>query len=266
MSKKAINVAEELAKFRNIKFNDEDHTYVMNGKKLISGTSFVGLFKEKFDSAKEAEKYAKKHKKNVEEVIAEWDFKRDYSAIKGTYLHAFAENYWGNKVFPHDPALSVNRFGEDVVVEDLDKCKEMFKQFYEDASPTLCPIALELVVGLEDDGIAGMIDKLMWNSKAQEIQIWDYKTNKEINMSSKFRKKMKFPIQWLDECEYVAYSLQLNLYKYIIEKATNLKVGDLYLIWITEKNDKYQLFKCMDVQDEIKLMVEHYKKEYGADR
>lgn len=266
MKQKKINIHEELSKFKHVKYHDEEHRYfaeMPDGKlvEYISGTTFIGLFKEKFDSEEQAKKYAKKHKLNEEEVRELWDFKRDYAAIKGTYLHAFAENYWNNKVFGNDHRVAHERFGMDGAVqlkEDLDKCINMFKQFYLDSSKSLHPIALELVVCLDSAGIAGMIDKLMWNSKAQEIQIWDYKTNKEINTSSKFRKRMKFPVQWLDECEFVVYSLQLSLYKYIIESTTNIRIGDMYLIWITEKNEKYEIFKCMDLREEIKIMIDYY--------
>jgi 6-phosphogluconolactonase (cycloisomerase 2 family) len=55
------------------------------------------------------------------------------------------------------------------------------------------------------------------------------------------------------------YSLQLGLYKHIIEKNTNLKIGDSYLIWINENSDNYKVYKCKDLQAELKLMIEHYE-------
>ena len=70
---------------------------------------------------------------------------------------------------------------------------------------------------------------------------------------------MKAPINHLDECEFNVYSLQTNLYKYIIEQNTNLKIGDLYFVWFFEGNEKYELFKCADYQEEIKMMIDHHK-------
>ena len=52
------------------------------------------------------------------------------------------------------------------------------------------------------------------------------------------------------------YSLQLSLYKYIIEKNTNLKLGDSYIVWFNEKNETYKPIKCYDFQKEIVKMLE----------
>ena len=69
----------------------------------------------------------------------------------------------------------------------------------------------------------------------------------------------KDPISHLDVCEINTYSLQLSLYKHIIEKNTNLNIGNCYLIWINESSDNYKIFTCKDLQAEIKLMIEHYE-------
>jgi hypothetical protein len=74
-------------------------------------------------------------------------------------------------------------------------------------------------------------------------------------MKSAFKNKFKSPISHLDECEFNTYSLQLNLYKYIIEKNTNLKIGDTYFVWLFEGNDNYQVFKCQDMSKEIVTML-----------
>jgi len=102
-----------------------------------------------------------------------------------------------------------------------------------------------------------MIDQLFWNKKTNQIQIWDWKTNKAINMKSDYGNKFKKPISHLDECEFNTYSLQTSLYKYIIEKNTNLKIGDLYFVWLFEGNDNYQVFKCKDMKEEIVTMLNY---------
>jgi len=70
-------------------------------------------------------------------------------------------------------------------------------------------------------------------------------------MKSDYGNRFKRPISHLDECEYNTYSLQTSLYKYIIEKNTNLKIGDLYFVWFFEGNDNYKVFKCADMRKEI---------------
>jgi hypothetical protein len=91
----------ELNKFDHIKYHDEPHHYYIGDKLLTSATTFIGKFKNKFDSDGQATKYANKHGLIKEEVLAEWDHKRDYSTIKGSAVHDYAENHWNNKIFPY---------------------------------------------------------------------------------------------------------------------------------------------------------------------
>ena len=170
-----------------------------------------------------------------------------------------AENWWNNKSFPYDPSVAVNTFGLDIIKEKYDKCESLFKKFWADSNPNLIPVKMELVVGDNDYKIAGMVDCLFYNKKSEKLEIWDYKTNKEIKTSNAYGNKYLKPISHLDECEINTYSLQLGLYKHIIEKNTNLKIGDCYLIWINENSDNYKIYKCKDLHAELKLMIEHYE-------
>lgn len=247
----------ELSKFNNIKYHDKPHKYYIGDKELVSVTTFIGKFKPKFDSEGMAETYAAKRGLNVEDVKNDWDFKRDFSTVKGSALHNYAENWWNNKIFPYDESVSIKMWGIDPVKEPLGKCIRLFHKFHSDASENLIPVKMELVVGDEELGIAGMVDCLFWNKKAQELQIWDYKTNKEIKTSNSFSQYFHNPISHLDVCEFNTYSLQLSLYKYIIEKNTGLKIGSTYLIWINEVNNNYKVIKCKDLTAEIVTMLEY---------
>jgi ATP-dependent exoDNAse (exonuclease V) beta subunit len=169
-----------------------------------------------------------------------------------------AENWWNNKSFPYDASASIKMFGHDIIKEKYDKCELLFKKFWADASENLIPVKMELVVADDEYEIAGMVDCLFWNKKSQMLEIWDYKTNKEIKTSNNYGNKMLHPITHLDECELTTYSLQLGLYKHIIMKNTNLQIGNSYLIWIHESNDNYKIIKCKDYEAELALMINHY--------
>lgn len=254
-----MEILLELNKFNHIKYYDLPHKYYSGAKELTSATKFIGGFKHKFETEKLAEQYANRRGLNKDDVIADWDKKRDVSTIKGSAFHSYAENYWQNRIFPYDGQPSIKQFGIDLIKENYDKCIENFHKFYEDAKKNLVPVAMEVVVGDLDYGIAGMVDCLFWNKKSNELQIWDYKTNKEIKTKNDFGEKYKNPISHLDVCEINTYSLQLGLYKHIIQKNTSLKIGGMYLIWINEMNDTYKLFPCKDLTAELKLMLETIK-------
>lgn len=256
-----MNIYKELAKFKGIKYYDEPHVYIIDGQQLTSGTAFVGEFKEKFDSQGLSVKSAKKKGVSVEEILADWEFKGDFSRTKGTLLHNYAENHWQNKIFPIDYAIYDEKFGEGLMKERLEECIRMFHDFYNESNSALIPIAMELVIGDAELGIGGMVDCLFWNQKHGELQIWDYKTNKEIAEHSKYRKRMLAPVNFLHDCELEGYSIQLNLYKYIIEKNTNLKIGKCYLVHIHEEQEKYNVIECKKYQDIIQLLVDYKSKQ-----
>jgi hypothetical protein len=255
-----MNIYKELAKFNVVKFHDAEHKYFIREQELISGTGFVGQFKEKFDSEGQSVKSAKKKGISAEELLAEWGFKGDFSRTKGTLLHNYAENHWQNKIYPIDYTTHDEKFGEGLMKERLEECIRMFKEFYLKAKKNLIPVAMELVIGDADIGIGGMVDCLFWNDKYNEYQIWDYKTNKEIAEYSKYKKRMKMPINFLHDCELEAYSIQLNLYKYIIQKNTDIKIGKCFLVHIHEEQQDYNIIECKEYQEIIQLLVDYTNK------
>ena len=51
-----MEILLELNKFAHIKYYDEPHKYFVNNKELTSATTFIGKFKDKFDTENIAEK------------------------------------------------------------------------------------------------------------------------------------------------------------------------------------------------------------------
>ena len=128
---------------------------------------------------------------------------------------------------------------------DIEVCKNHIESFYNDAKKNLALVSAELVVGDENVGVCGMIDKLFYNIKTGDYQICDYKTNKDIH-SDKYAKKLKYPLDSIYDSKINLYSLQLSMYKWIIQRNTNILIGDCYLVWINENNDSYKIIKTID--------------------
>lgn len=244
-----LNILIELDKFNNVVFHDDIHSYYICDEKLISTTTLIKEFVEPFDTDGHSQRYALKNGLSVEEVLAEWDFKRESSASKGTELHKYAELKFASKAYnPPEENLPL-------------KLREMIDKFHSDSIGRLIPIRSELVIGDSELLIGGMIDQLFYNVKADEIQIWDYKTNKEINTYSKYKSKMTNGLNHLQECEYNTYSLQLAIYKKIIERNTNLRLGDSYICWVNENNETYKTFKMANMTNEVDFI---FNQKLGA--
>ena len=134
--------------------------------------------------------------------------------------------------------------------EGVYKLIEMFKKFYDDSHGKLVPVRAEVVVGDREWGITGMIDQLFFNEKSGMLEIWDWKTNKAIKKENNWQ-QFKKPLSHLDVCELNTYSLQLSFYRLIVERNTELKLGDSYIVWFNENNDTYKVMKCFDFRSEI---------------
>jgi hypothetical protein len=191
------------------------------------------------------------------EVQAEWDYMNHHATFEGSTLHDYIENYLNNKIKAL-PEKSPEGIQFEEISETFEVMKQQFHNFYDDtvAKGKLIPVKSELVVGDKDYMLCGMVDQLFWNPKYQCLQIWDWKTNTRLNMENKFGNKMKHCLWMLDECEFNTYSIQLNVYKHIIEKNTNLKLGSCHLVWYNEENQNYKVINCEDYTDHVKKMLD----------
>jgi ATP-dependent exoDNAse (exonuclease V) beta subunit len=254
-----MKITKELAKFNHIKFHDEEHKYYMDGKRTDSVTSVIGKYKHPFDKDFWSKKKADERGITKEEILSEWKYKADFSCERGSAFHEFAENYLANKVFPFPEHKITNALGSE---DNMLECKEgvyklidMFKKFYDDSHGKMVPVRAEVVVGDREWGITGMIDQLFFNEKSGKLEIWDWKTNKAIKKDNKWQ-QFKKPLSHLDVCELNTYSLQLSFYRLIVERNTELELGDSYIVWFNENNDTYKVMKCYDFRDEILKIME----------
>lgn len=237
-----VEIFQELEKFNGIEFNEEAHLYHYDGQLCTSVTSVIGRYKEPFDTEKIATTYAVKRGLSVFDVIADWEEKKIASCNKGSHVHKYAELKFACKKYEVD---------SEEMSEILHKCFGLIDSFYNDSKGKLIPIRSELVIGDKERRLCGMIDQLFYNVKANEFQIWDYKTNKEIKLKNDYKKRMLNELWHLDECEFNTYSLQLGLYKKIIEENTNIKIGSSYICWVNELNDTYKPMKVANMESEI---------------
>lgn len=258
---KSMEILRELEKFNHITYYDEPHIYTIDGVKQTSVTTLLGKYKTKFDADFWAGKKAAERGISKAEVLAEWEIINKVATTKGSIIHNYIENLLARKVFPYPSSLVIETVGKDhelLVQEKVRKTTVLADKFINDIRGKLIPIKSELVVGEAALGICGMIDQIFWNEKAQEFQIWDWKTNKKLNMYSPFKNKMCNGLAHLDECEYNTYSLQLSIYKQLIERNTGIKIGSLYIVWFFEDNPDYKIIQCKDMEFESNFIFDDY--------
>ena len=192
----------------------------------------------------------------AEDIQKLWDYKNHHATFEGNTLHDYIENYLNNKIMPY-PLVSPEGLKFEEIEETYKVMEGYFHNFYEDTvkKGKLIPIKSELVVGDKDYMLCGMVDQLFWNVRYNWLEIWDWKTNTNLKMKDDFGNKMKDCIYMLDDCEFNTYSLQLSIYKHLIEKNTNLKIGRCNLVWFNENNPNYKVIKCADYSDHVNNML-----------
>jgi len=249
--------------FNDITFYDEPHKYFLGGKELISVTTLIHKYQEDFD-----EEYWSDYKSNQynipqNHVIRAWNFINKKGTIKGSAIHDYTENLFQNKEFEYPLQTIINEFGFDPVLIEYQTTKKHVDKFYKDVHGKLIPIRTEFVVFDRESLVGGMLDMLFYNVKANEFQIWDWKTNKKFSKEEKGRHLLD-ELCTIEDCDLEIYSLQLEMYKQIIQKNTGIKLGKSYIVWFSHNNESYEIMETKDRKYYVDLILDKRKLEIDA--
>ena len=244
---------QQLDKFNNIEFVQTDHTYIINGKVAPSVTSILKKYVKPFERDYWANIKAKQLGVEVVDILDKWEFNAKLSRTKGTLVHEFIESEFTKSQFNYPEDLIVKEFGYDPVCGPFNQIISVVGQFLFDIKDKMLPIASELVVGDATNLIGGTVDQIFYNKKSSNLEIWDWKTNKEIKVQSRYFHL--YPLDHIPDTELDHYSLQLSLYKLIIERNTNLQLGNSYIALFNEQLPKYNIYKAHDYTKEAELIL-----------
>lgn len=205
--------------FTQLRFNEEQHKYTVDGKELTSVTTYVKKFIKPFDVFMMSHRVANSRKNRGLGLTAEyfrkyWKFKGEMARSIGNITHFFAES------MPHftEPSSPLEK-AVIAFYEDIIKDKEVIE-------------AKELMCYYK--GLSGTVDLITSDDKGLIIR--DYKTSKDLNRSYG---KMLAPFNSLKDSQLNQYSLQLLLYAYIIEKVTGNKAYKLEIVKLSD--DGYEI-------------------------
>ena len=249
--------------FNDVTFYDEPHKYYVDNKELISVTTLIHRYQEEFNEEYWSQYKANEHKISQREILRAWRFINKKGTIKGSAIHDYAENLFLNKIYDYPERLILDEFGFDPVKPEYEITKKHVDKFYNDIQGKLIPIRTEMIVHDKESLIGGMLDILFWNIKMQEFQIWDWKTNKDFTEEEKGR-HLRDDLYMLEDCDLEIYSLQLEIYKQIIEKHVPIKLGKSYIVWFSHNNDNYRIIETKNREFYIKKLIENRIQELAA--
>ena len=222
--------------FSKIEYNDALHSYSINGKKLESVTTIIKQIIPQFDQNK-AYEIAAREGVTVEQIREDWDKKGEEGREKGTRIHSFMEDLLLNKI---DPVKRLNTLLPEM------KAGEAAWKLMQAKLRAKC-VQMEAIVGDEELGVAGRIDIIVSINDVEKC-IFDWKTGK-FETKGNFGYLLK-PFDDLKDCELNRYSLQISLYRLIVERNTDEILGNGYIIHL-HRNGKYMIHRTLDLRERI---------------
>ena len=251
-------IIEELQFFKGIDFHEEEHFYTLHDYRFaISATSLIETYAQEFDSDGISQMVANKRGISQKEVLDEWKKENEFSCIKGSCIHLKAQSLWMGTDYEIDYNTIDDTIDKDRLKKEYDIMSKQATDFYNDYKDMYDMIQDEFIVWSKEFDIAGSIDGIMYNKNTQQCCILDFKSNKDLQFKSKYRKKMKVPLHELDDVNGQHYYIQLSIYKYLIEKYTNIKVDELFIVYFNINADSYEIIEIPYLKKEVEEILEN---------
>jgi ATP-dependent exoDNAse (exonuclease V) beta subunit len=271
-------------KDKNIRFYEKGHKYeVLTDKKAkyTSVTTFVHSQFPKFDAnavieaMMKSKKWGPDHKywgQTPEEIKAGWIKNGTTVSTAGTNLHYKIECFMNNDNLPkgytnkdlYDDYLKTNPNPNPNPNpnEDPDIEWNYFLKFLQD-NLDLKPYRTEWKVYDENIKISGCID-MVYENPDGTLSIYDWKRSKEITSTNTWNKFALTPcLKHIPDTNFWHYSLQLNIYKTILEEKYDKTIKDLYLVRFHSNNEEqtYELLPVPFLKQEINDLFDQRKEQ-----
>lgn len=233
-----------------VTLDEASHTYTVKDYEHLqfsSVTEFIHQFFPKFNAEAQAEissktknKRSKYYKKSPQEILAMWSM----VAEMGTLSHNQIEQWvLDPQKVPH----------EDKAYHAYQWCLARFSENFH-----LFP---EIRVAAPDLQLAGTIDLLVHDPETNRWAIVDWKTNEKIDNNGFGTGTHKATVH-LPNSKLSVYSLQLNLYQYILEHYYNIKPDTLILVQLLPEPTPAAPLGCVEFAIEpmrpvVTKMVQH---------
>jgi len=236
-----------------ITFEESSHQYssIINGQEIsyTSGTGVIHSCFPSFDPSGEITKRcALKEGISVEALKAKWKAKGDASCKFGTRVHECCEDIELGKS-EHELRNKPQDAREEIIFKHAINMARKFRQ-------QLDILGVEKIVFSPELRIAGTIDLFARSKKTGDWIIIDHKTNQTIDMENKWNSFALSPIEHIPNINFYTYSLQLNLYQYLLQNegyVPHQSKFRLFLNHITESGAK--LIELPQLQLEIRDIV-----------
>jgi len=257
-----LTVINHHVRDNHISFDEPTHKYYVNGscQGNVSCTGFVHEFFGHFDAKaiitkmRKGPKWAtsKYYGKTDKEIMDEWSANGKAASEAGTAMHLAIEQFLHGSSEQIKPGMFETiewkyfmKFWNDCG-HDL----EPYRSEWEVFTDSLEPFPSERKIKL-----CGSIDMVFRRKSDGKFVIYDWKRSKEIKSENSYESGLS-PLEHLPDTNYWHYTMQLNVYKWILEKYYGLEVADLYLVIIHPDQPSYRRMRLNIMTDEVEDMIE----------
>ena len=226
---------------KHITFDEGPHIYTIDGdSSFTSVTTWNHSHFHEFNSDKVIDKMMASPKwptnayygKTKQEIKDMWKQNGMASSAAGTKMHYDIECFYNN-----------NKVENDSVEFSY------FMKFH-NSNPNLKAYRTEWMVFDKELKLAGSID-MIYENEDGTLDICDWKRSKQIKKYNPWQSATTKCIEHLPDCNFWHYTLQLNTYKYLLEKNYGKKIKNMYLICLHPNNDSYIKYNVPYLPQEI---------------
>jgi len=244
-----------------ISFEEETHTYTIDGEHAgwVSCTGFIHNFFPPFNADEVITKMMKsakwkpggesyeKYKGMTPDAIKKmWTDNGGESSALGTRMHLDIEHYYN--------ASPIGNLAADDWEANASTEWNYFMEFERRwrIPRGLYPFRTEWLVFHEAIKLAGSID-MVFTKEDGTLAIYDWKRAKEIRFENPYQSGLD-PLTHLPNSNYWIYSLQLNIYRRVLELLYNVTVSELALVVLHPNNRSFKVIQLNIMETEVDAM------------
>lgn len=234
-------IKERLAYFVDPRFTFDPapHEYRLGDRLLTSCTTWLKQYKDSFDAVRISESLSLQRGGSAEEIRAEWE----HAGWVGTKMHEYIEDHYNGRDMglPAHPEVAL-------------RCKK-FQAFRAARLLNYEPVGQEIRLFHEESGLCGTLDFLAWHPGVEQLYVLDWKSSKKIgtNQDSQYR-KMYGPFADLWDHEHNVYSLQISLYRLMLE-AQFIPTAGGAIVWLPGGDTPAQVIPAIDYRPRLRQLL-----------
>lgn len=229
--------------FYGLTFKEKSHEYFINDKKIpVSVSGLVKGFVPVQDWDAIANRVAKKEGVSKQEIVDRWREKNRIACDNGTKTHDFAENLSSSSSPSTPKEVGVVRFWKYLDTKEPGR---------------YILVAKELRMYHKIFNFSGTGDFILYDTLTRQFIIGDYKTNEDLFKNYNGQLLLE-PFDFLLDCPYNHYQIQLSLYQLLFEQL-DYRIYNRWIVYL-QVDSNYKVYECYNYSDHLRSFLVESRK------